>query len=218
MQGTPPFIALELLIHGSYHRVAHDLESVLYVLLVICTHLNGPLGKIRDPPLYGKKSYNHPSLMREWFSSTENLANLGHMKYSHVMAHFETHVLEYISPYFFPLKKYIVDFRDALFPLRGHRDGAIVTHSTATPQDIIKIFKAALLDDQLITDAKVACNSKNHNKRSLPGELVVATNCWDAVVPNIPRTSKKPKLSPSTTRNAILLTKGARNLKTAKGP
>jgi Fungal protein kinase len=53
MQGTTPFIAIKLLIHGSIHRVAHDMESVLYVLLFICSHLEGPCGAIRDPPLYG---------------------------------------------------------------------------------------------------------------------------------------------------------------------
>ena len=70
MQGTPPFIAIELLIHGSSHCIAHDLEFVLYVLLFICTHFNGPFGEIRDPPLYGNdKNYNHPSSIKEWFGT-----------------------------------------------------------------------------------------------------------------------------------------------------
>ena len=196
MQGTPPFIALELLIHGSSHRVAHDLESVLYVLLFICTHLNGPFGEIRDPPLYGSNT-THPSGMKEWFNSKYDLYVLGHVKYSQMMAHFESHILNHISPYFHPLMNYITGIWDALIrpDVRGQTDGKKAVHSFATPHNIIEVFKVALLDDRLIEDAKVA--HKHSNTHSLPGELVVGSNCWDTVKPS--KTSKKPRLNSITT-------------------
>ena len=118
MQGTAPFIAIELLIHGSPHRTAHDLESILYVLLFICTHLKGPSCQVRDPPLYGGDNKSiHPSSMKQWFTES-HLATLGHLKFSHMMSHFNTFILSFIlstiSPYFFLLKNYIGNFWKAL--------------------------------------------------------------------------------------------------------
>jgi len=211
MQGTPPFIALELLIHSSSHRVAHDLESILYVLLFICTHLKGPMGEINDPPLYGSNKI-HASAIRNWLAAgpvVNDLTNLGHLKHSHIFAYFDSLILQNISPYFLPLKKYIRDIRDALFPQpRDLSNGPEAVHSSATPHDIIKVFKAALLDENLINDAKAAINFKH--KRSLPGDLIVAPNCWDAVKPDAFRSPKKPKLAPSVTRDVKLLRRGRR--------
>ena len=59
-------------------------------------YLNGPFGEIRDPPLYrNDKNYNHSSSMKEWFGtqSISNLDTLRHLKYSHMIGHFETHLL-----------------------------------------------------------------------------------------------------------------------------
>ena len=45
-QGTPPFMAIEALTTGKNdefaHLLRHDLESILYVILVICTFTKGP--------------------------------------------------------------------------------------------------------------------------------------------------------------------------------
>jgi Fungal protein kinase len=211
MQGTPPFMAIDVLISRFPHSVAHDLESVFYVLLFICSHLKGPLGEIHDPPLYGNNNKNddekHPSNMRSWFNPTMTLEEIGHMKNSHIISYFDkgiNSVLKNISPYFFPLKKYIEDFRKALF----------TDTQPATPRDVIKVFKAALIDDNLITAAKESRNSNIFRKRSHPGELVISPNSWDAVKPeSTSRTSKKARLSPTTTRQTTLLTKGLKNAK-----
>ncbi|KAG6853687.1 hypothetical protein C0991_002222, partial [Blastosporella zonata] len=40
--GTPPFMAIEILMRGARHRVHHDLESLFYVLLYLCTNWEGP--------------------------------------------------------------------------------------------------------------------------------------------------------------------------------
>jgi hypothetical protein len=204
MQGTAPFIALELLIHGSSHRVAHDLESVLYVLLFICTHLQGPFGEVRDPPLYGDKNSSHPSAMKHWIQAS-NLSVLGHMKFSHMMSHFEDVILQKISPYFFPLKDHIRAFWKALIPEREQMasNGKLVVHSVATGQDIINVFKDALQDKDLIRAHKSSLSVLG--KRSAPGDLVVGSNGWDAT--KVPRTIQNAKLSPKTVRKAKFMTK-----------
>ena len=165
---------------------------------------------IRDTPLYGNgKNNNHPSSIKDWFETqtVNKLETLGHLKYSHMMGHFKTHIINHISPYFNPLKNYMREIWNILIPSELKLcSGLKSVRSTATPQDIVQVFTAALRDDQLIKDAKVA--SSLCNKRSLPGELIIDSNCWDAVTS--PIVSKKPKLTSSTTREATLLTRGTR--------
>jgi hypothetical protein len=87
--------------------------------------------------------------------------------------------------------------------------------SSATPCNIIKVFKTALLDTQLIEDAKSAAGDlKHYNKCSHPGDLIADSNCWDAVKP--PTKPKKPKLAPVVIRKGKFLTKGTRKKKIPK--
>ena len=145
VEGTAPFIAIELLIHGTSHCVVHDLESLLYVLLFICTHLDGPSRQIRDPPLYGSdRNSNHPSSMKMWLE-TNKLSLLGHVKFSHMMSHFDSHIL-----------------------------GEQAAHSTATAQDIINVLKTALQDRKLI-DAHLSAPPSILGKCSAPGDLFVGS-------------------------------------------
>jgi hypothetical protein len=209
VQGTAPFIAIELLIHGSSHRVAHDLESLLYVLLFVCTHLSGPFRRIRDPPLYGsdkKKLGQHPSGMKLWFEQ-RNLSSLGHTKFSHMISYFEDNIVSNISPYFSPLKGYIKDFWKALIPERETiaSNGRKVVHSTSTPQDVINVLKAALRDENLIKEH--VSPPSVLGKRSAPGDLV-GLGGWDpAEVPTNPSTANAKLTATPTKRRAMLLGK-----------
>jgi len=192
-------------------RVTHDLESVFYVLLFICTHLKGPLGEIQDPPLYGDKTKGeHPSPMKFWFGPKRTLEEIGLQKYCQMMSVFlkddEPNLLKNISPYFYPLKKYLVDIRNALFT----EDGPI---PSASPRDLIEVFKAALQDEDLIKAAKKDYDSKLHHKRSLPGELVISPNSWDAAKPEESRISKKPKLAQTVTPSPSVVNKGLKKTK-----
>lgn len=209
-------MAIEVLLGSPFHRVRHDLESVFYALLFICTHLNGPLGEIQNPPLYGNnKKDKHSSPMTLWFDSSESLHSkrlekIGYLKSAQIITYFykDCSIMNHISPYFSPLKKYIEDIRDALFTDHGSKE-------SATPHDVIKIFKAVLLDDKLIDGAKEAYDSNIYHKRSHPGDFITP-DCWDPVKAeeSIGRTSKKPKLtSTRVTRSAALLTKGLKNTK-----
>lgn len=208
MQGTAPFIAIELLIHGSTHRVSHDLESVLYVLLFICTHLEGPRRKVANPPLYGgdKKSH-HRSSMRLWVE-TSNFTALGHTKFSHMISHFDD-ILSSISPYFYPLKEHIKDFWKTLIPQRENMasDGKRVVHSTATPQDIINVLKAALEDEKLISAHRSPEAMTVLGKRAVPGDLVAARTGWDPAKASRRLRTADPKLTPRPSRRSKFMEK-----------
>ena len=167
---------MELLIHKSPHCSIHDAESLIYVLLFLCSHLDGP-GKIRDP-LYG--SSKHPSGMKQRLSSSHTFNTLGHLKFSHMGAHLDVEILPHLSPYFAMLHPHISNLWMALYPGQLLERGREASHCCTTLHDIIKVFKDVLLNEHLIGEVK-----KNKpvslGKRSFPGELVVAGNGWDAV-------------------------------------
>jgi hypothetical protein len=202
MQGTASFIAIELLVCGSSHRVSHDLESLFYVLLFICTHLEGPFRKIRNPPLYGcagtpgptKKYHSGESGLHLWFQQ-DNLSSLGFVKNSQIVNFFETMVLEHISPYFLPIKDYIKLLWQKLIPKTG-------SHLATTPKDFIEVFKAALLDKELI----VAHNSHLSvlGKRSAPCDLV-GVDGWDPESLPKKRPSAIPNIAAVPTRRKAKL-------------
>jgi hypothetical protein len=208
LQGTAPFIAIELLLFGSSHRVAHDIESLFYVLLFICTHLGGPNNTIRSPPLYGT-SCKHPSVMKNWLCST-NLVELGFMKFSH-MVFFEDTILPGISPYFEPLKQHLSSLWNTIVPQPRPSLGKEFVHSVVTCHDIIKVFKEILLDQSLISNAEEAA-ATTLGKRSLPGGLNIGSNGWDVIRPMKKQLTEDPKISPSPKRRkSKLMSKGHRD-------
>lgn len=79
-QGTPPFMAIEALVaerNGDFaHLPCHDLESILYVILFICTFTKGP-----NLP---RPDFETPDtlFMKSWFS-TEPLKTIGYRKIAH---------------------------------------------------------------------------------------------------------------------------------------
>jgi hypothetical protein len=194
--------------YGLSHRVAHDLESVFYVLLFICTHLGGPRNTVGNPPLYGgATACKHPSAIKQWLCAN-NLNALAHLKFSHMVGHFEDVVLPYISPYFQPLRQHLSLLWATILPHRSIKPtvGKEALRSDVTCSNIIEAFKLILRDKSLISQAEQAGTTLG--KRSLPGDLDVAQNGWDAV-----RAPKKllitdPKVKPNTKRQAKLMTKG----------
>jgi hypothetical protein len=202
---------MELLLHKVPHRVSHDLESLFYVLLFICTHLGGPHNTAGNPPLYGgvnsrKRPSKHPSGISQWLSTTDLLA-LGNTKHGHMVAFFHSFILPFISPYFSPLKPHMLSLRDKILPPpAAEREGDFHVRSEVTCDDLIKVFKTALLDQSLIAQAEQA--GSNLGKRSLPGELV--SNGWDPVKPSKRKLTSEPKISPSPTKSRTKLMKKGR--------
>jgi hypothetical protein len=132
--------------------------------------------------------------MKEWFNTTIGLSALGHLKFSHITGHFETHVLQGISPYFAPLKKHLSAFLHVLFPQRPSI-GRQAVHSLATPENIIDVLKDALLDKKLIKHARK--QEIVLGKRSRPGELTMHN--WGSVKMR-KRTNSTPSISRQTNR------------------
>lgn len=129
-----------------------------------------------------------------------------------MVGHFEDFVLPHISPYFIPLQRHISSLWDSLLPQRSTKPsiGKDAVHSDVTCSDILEVFKIILLDKSLISQAEQAATTLG--KCSLPGDLDVAQNGWDAV-----RASKKllmtdPKVKPNTKRQARLMTKGKKGI------
>jgi len=201
---------MELLKYGIPHRVAHDLESVIYVLLFICTHLQGPHNAVRDPPLYGgENSSEHPSAIKNWLL-TKDPSIVGQLKFSSMMGYFEEDILPHISPYFKPLKPHISALWGVLFPHRLTQPivGKEAMHSTATCADVINVFKSAFEDKSLIEEANQP--STILGKRSHPGDLISAANGWDAVEPPNKLLTAEPKKNPTTVRQTKLMKKSRR--------
>jgi hypothetical protein len=145
--------------------------------------------------------------MKQWLEAN-HLTALGHTKFSHMMSHFDSHILSGISPYFFPLKDHIKNFWTALIPERESMasDGKRVVHSTATAEDIVNVLKAALQDKKLIS-AHRSVSSSVLGKRSVPGDLVVGSNGWDPVKASKNLRTASPKLSPRRLRKTKFMAK-----------
>jgi len=70
-QGTAPFIAIELLISQGtiYHKAQHDLKSLFYVLIYICTNIQSP-GCLWE---LGKLEQFESVPMSSWFDAKSSL-------------------------------------------------------------------------------------------------------------------------------------------------
>jgi hypothetical protein len=203
---------MELLRYSIPHRVAHDLESLVYVLLFLCSHLKGPGKDVRDPPLYGGGQNSlHPSGIQQWIR-TRNPKTLGDVKYSNMIGHFDEDILPHISPYFSPLEPYISRLWNILFPgrLTNTTVGKNPTHSTATCREVIDIFKSALGDEKLLMEARNPPVSLG--KRSRPGDLIPARNGWDAVEPTEKHFTAELKETSAPRRQRAFLGKGKRKV------
>jgi hypothetical protein len=185
---------MELLLLAPPHRAIHDAESLIYVLLFLCSHLDGP-GSVADPPLFGS-GFKHPSGISSWLSAS-SLKVLGHTKFSQMTAHIGVHILPYLSTYFTSLGPHILKLWKALFPSMTFTENA--SHSNAKLRDLIDAFKTVLLDNDLISKAKAPGN----RKRSHPGELVISSNGWDAV-PSPKKQALAKTRTPKTPRQSFM--------------
>jgi hypothetical protein len=203
---------MELLIFGLPHRVAHDIESLYYVLIFICTHLGGPSNTVGDPPLYGGgKTSNHASAIKQWLCAT-NLVSLGKTKYGDMVGFFEHTVLPHISSYFKPLEPHLSSLWDTILPQRSTAPpkGMESVHSDVTCHKIIAAFKTILKDPSLIAQAERGDTTRG--KRSLPGDLEVSSNGWDVIRPSKKQLVKPPKIKPPSSRTTKVMTKGQKGV------
>ncbi len=119
LKGTLPFMAIEVLEGESttVHSYYHDLESLFYVLIWVCTMYSGPRGALRDKTFDYKKS-----VLSVW--NGEMIGMGGHFPIvawskRAIMMHperFNDHILKNFAPYFEPIKEDIEKLCSVLFP------------------------------------------------------------------------------------------------------
>ena len=102
VQGTLPFMSIELLmLGGSAEHSRHDLESVFYVLLYLCTMYGGPSRLRRNPGL----DDNHHQF-GSWLNKTDiNWHAIAALRIAAFTdpEHTRKAVFKHVYPYFSPL-------------------------------------------------------------------------------------------------------------------
>jgi hypothetical protein len=115
--------------------------------------------------------------MKAWLTM-EDIRSLGFLK-NGAMIGFEENVLPHISSYFSPLKPHLINLWRALHPIVSSPSERGTAHSSANPIDIINVFKVALQDQSLISQAQSPAS--NSLKRAFPGDQVFSADSWDVV-------------------------------------
>lgn len=128
-------MAIELLMKKTKirHTPHHDLESLFFVLIYLCTNLSGP-GTIRSKI----DLLEHSTIpLSTWFRASSSLHEIGISKAGAFCA-FEENILKCFSPYFEDLKPCILKIFQAMYRMPGCYTSN-VSHET-----IIQIFTETL--------------------------------------------------------------------------
>jgi hypothetical protein len=135
LQGTAPFMAVELLMQksGIRHTPQHDLESLFFVLVYICTNLSGP-GTIRTQ---AELKLHSTIPLSAWFKVSSTLHQIGIHKIGSLHT-LDSSILRRFAPYFDELKPCVRQLFKAIY---GNLPG---TPSKVTHAEIIKIFTDTL--------------------------------------------------------------------------
>ena len=128
-------MAVELLLEGktATHRPSHDLESLFYVLIYICTNLAGP-----ETPRSLEELLQFTSLpIAAWFVTETSFEGLATCKLG--VAHaFQRRIVDRFSPYFTDIKPCVMELFHAMYP-NGPQIKSALTHDR-----MIEIFTATL--------------------------------------------------------------------------
>lgn len=123
------------------HHAKHDLESLFYVLLYICTFYVRPHEKLEPSQLLSV----HTSVpILDWLQPEafkKSFRHMGCLKLGHI-SNFERCILAKISPFYDPIKPFLVELKDAFFPASMQQNAYLnnqMTHST-----MISIFDKML--------------------------------------------------------------------------
>ena len=114
MQGMLPFMAVQILQAGAKtpHRSTHDLESIFYMLVWICTMYMGP----RDQERVFQR-LEHTPLLSWCQHSTGGLSGIGDVKLGHCSTQepFIDRILNNFTAYFDDLKPCCLQLRELFF-------------------------------------------------------------------------------------------------------
>lgn len=127
-------MAIEILFGKNVvHKYYHDLESLFYVLIWICTMQSGPRGQLRNDKFEYRKTIL--SLWNGGFPGMNYPFKMVAMAKKSCMddpKRFEVEILNHIAPYFEPIKYTLKEFRTILFPI------PLVDEDAKTLKDYIK--------------------------------------------------------------------------------
>ena len=146
IQGTPPFMAVDLMLHQEkpdnpfQHELRHDLESILYVILWICTSMEGPgIERRVEDPLF----MNLP--LRKWFDKNADIRDLGYAKLGHIVDA-ENAIFINFPPFWNPFKPFVRELLAVfIFSIAGRRiDRNSDSEPYITSQAMIEILKKAI--------------------------------------------------------------------------
>jgi hypothetical protein len=158
-------MAIELLVSQTpvYHKARHDIESIFFVFIYLCTNLSGPgvprslseLREIRSIPL------------ASWFNPASSMQRLGSDKISS-LALFEQRITPYFAEYFKDLKPCARKLLNAIYPnFRSLLHPSDIIHH----DDIIQIFSDTLKDlpeiESDFATVRFAGSGRRQRKRSL---------------------------------------------------
>ena len=132
-------MAIELLISPEpiFHKPRHDLESIFFVFIYLCTNLSGPGSTRSLQELRELESLP----IAAWFNPAYSLERLGADKISALML-MSQRILPYFSPYFNDLKNCATKLFHAIFP-----DTMSLLHPpNIRHNDIIQIFDDTLAE------------------------------------------------------------------------
>jgi hypothetical protein len=123
-------MALEIMLKDGKtfrHDIRHDLESIFYVLVWVCCHMEGPEMERSD-------TFVLP--VREWCNMTLKLHKLGLTKLSH-LANFEDSILRHFTPYWSEFKPFMRQLKSAFWP------ESFETPNRITSEKMLSILKEA---------------------------------------------------------------------------
>jgi hypothetical protein len=124
-------MAIEILLQKGrtfHHCLRHDLESLYFVILWICSHMEGPEIERKNTAALA---------IRKWSDMEATLKHLGHIKLAHIDDMKGT-ILPEITSYWEDFKPFIWELKQAFFPVRAADPNCI------TPEKMTEILERAL--------------------------------------------------------------------------
>lgn len=193
-------MAIEILLQKGitfHHCLRHDLESLFFVIIWICSHMEGPEVECKDVSKL---------LIRKWSDLEASLQHLGHVKLAHIDDMKEA-ILPYIPSYWDDFKPFIWELKQAFFPTRAADPNLI------TPEKMVTILERALE-----TVKEPGCRLSGPSEEpAIPDmemheyEVLKYGKDYRQGQAEAPRKRQRTKSSPQATRSSPVRTRSSRS-------
>ena len=117
------------------HAPRHDLESLFYVILAICTYVNAPGSLRSSTPIENERSL----CVNEWWS-TLDCHLLVRNKAQHITS-MDKYILQRLPPYWKDFHQELRDLREAIWP--GKDTNVLTAKNEATHDGFLKVLTKA---------------------------------------------------------------------------